>query len=62
MKVDSVYMDIDYVDNRIKRSVVKTVTDEKTNKQYSQVEIYYETYDKQGKVKEDKPNAVDEKV
>ena len=62
MKVDSVYMDIDYVDNRIKRSVVKTVTDERTNKQYSQIEIYYQTYDKQGKVKADKPNAVDEKV
>jgi hypothetical protein len=62
MKVDSVYTDIDFVDNRIKRTVVKTVTDEKTNKQYSEVEIYFEVYDKQGKIKTDKPNAVDVKV
>jgi len=62
MKVESVYTDIDYVDNRIKRMVVKTIVDEKTNKEYSDVEIYYETYDKQGKVKTDKPNAVDVKV
>ncbi len=62
MKVDSVYTDVKFVDDRIKSTIVKTVVDETTNKKSSEIETYYQTYDKKGNIKTEETHSVDKKV
>ena len=53
---------MDYVDNRNKRSIIKNVVDEKTNKHYTEIEVHYQTYDKKGNIKTEEKHSVDKKV
>ena len=63
MKVESISSDISHVDNRIKKTIIKTLVDEKTNKEYQVRENYfYEVYDKSGKIRTEETHSVDKKA
>jgi len=65
MKVESVSTNIDFVGDRIRRRITKTLVDEVTQKKVYKTETFFETaatYNKKAKLESIERNQVDIKI